>query len=283
MSERLRFHPGLTSLAAFGLRSSDEVYAGEVPWKGAEVQRAEDGYVELSFPLPGTPDDRGRLTGRPHDAGTGRVVLRRWSRAPWPQLLFSRLTHPRSSSLAEREWNLLCHLRAHGVGTLQPLAVGARGRGPVSRHSFLVTRGAEGLVPLPEWLDEGRSAADRRRGIQALGAFLAHLFEARVLFPRLTAEQLWMAPPDAGEDPSTCENHDLGFAPNRMPSVILGASPGGRILPSFGAAQMRAVLTRLAAGGPASRLSNRERLRVLRIATRRWLDVEERRRLALRG
>src|SRR5215218_170842 len=86
----------------------------------------------LRYPLPGTPDPDGKRRGPPKGAGTGYVVLHRWvaSRVSsyWLDAWSARMTHPRSLSFGEREWNLVCHLRAFGVNTGEPLAVG-RGAG----------------------------------------------------------------------------------------------------------------------------------------------------------
>lgn len=225
-AERLTWGaPGL-GLAALGLASSEPLFEGAA----AELPRSQSlepgpARVRLRFALPGTPDVRGNLSGRPGPLGTGWLELCVF-RGDWRALWRARSTHPRSASLAEREWNLLCHLRAHGVGTPEPVLVGARGRGLVSPHSFLLVRAPEDAFPLLRWLRTDGIGAERERGLEALGKALALLRHAGVELPQLAAEHLWLVPSGSGE----CETQGQGgLRKNKLPGVILVDVRGGRI------------------------------------------------------
>jgi hypothetical protein len=179
----------------------------------------------VRFPLPGTSDVRGNLTGRPGPLGTGWVWLTAY-RGALRELLVARCTTPRSASLAEREWNLLCHLRAHGVGTPEPLLVGARGPGFVSRRSFVLVRAPEDALPLSRWLRTEGVGAERARGLEAVGRALALLVGARVGVPRLALDDLWLTPSGSGE----CETAlGGGLRKNKLPGVTLVRVRGARI------------------------------------------------------
>ena len=216
------------------------------------------------------------------------MVLERWSAPPWSALLRSRLTHPRSASLAERHWNLLCHLRAHGVGTPQPLAVGASGAGLVSRRSFLVTREVAGYSPLPDWLDSERRERERRRGLRAVGALLARLFDARVFLPRLALAHLALieSEPDSGPDAAcsgTRPSEAGGLRRRRNPSVVLTEVEGGEIRGELAATEIAAMLRALDQG--ARGVAERDRWRAARGALAnlsRERRLEVRRRLSSR-
>src|SRR6185503_10072654 len=121
---------------------------------------------------------RGNLTGRVGPLGTGWLWLTVERRTPWTELVAARCTHPRSASLAEREWNLLCHLRANGVGTPEPLLVGTRGAGPLARCSFLLVRALEEGAPLQRYLRTDGIGAERERAFQALALCFANLARA---------------------------------------------------------------------------------------------------------
>ena len=102
------------------------------------------GWSLFRLPLPGTPlDDGGPLTSPPKGSGTGWVRLLRFDGGPKRRLWSARFTHPRSASLAERRWNLVCVLRAAGVVTPEPLAVVAEGSAVTSPRSAIVWREAE--------------------------------------------------------------------------------------------------------------------------------------------
>lgn len=256
--ERLTWAAPDCGLVALGVASADELFAPTRALSPRLEGLAESrGRSRWRFPLPGTPDARGNLTGKPGSLGTGFLWLTVY-RGRLRELVRARFTHPRSTSLAEREWNLLCHLRAHGVGTPEPLLVGARGTGLFAAHSFLLVRAPEDAFPLPRWLRTDGIGAERERGLCSVGLTLALLARAGVVLPALRAEHLWLAPSAAGE----CETHPLepgGPRKNRLPSVILSEVAGARVRPGLlaGAGRFATLLADLAEGCSAD---ERERL-----------------------
>jgi len=217
--------PGL-GLASLGLVSADELFAPtpalslRLEPRGAGAQRSR-----WRFPLPGSPDSRGNLTGEPGALGTGFVWLTVY-RGGLRELLRARFTHPRSTSLAEREWNLLCRLRAHGVGTPEPILVGARGEGLFVTRSFLLVRAPEGAFPLPRWLRTDGIGPEREHGLESLGRTLANLQRSGVVLPHLSAEHLWLTPSGSGE----CETEAAGgLRKNKLPGVAVVDVQGGRM------------------------------------------------------
>jgi hypothetical protein len=255
--ERLKWAaPGL-ELSALGIASSGELFAPTASLSPRlEVLEESERRTRVRFPLPGTPDARGNLTGEPGPLDTGFLWLT-VHRGGLGELLRARCTHPRSASLAEREWNLFCHLRAHGVGTPEPLLVGARGAGFVAGHSFLLVRAPEDAFPLPRWLRTDGLGAERERGLEALGRALARLLRSGVALPHLRAEDVWLTPSGSGE----CETHEQGgLRKNKLPGVTVVAVRAGR---------MRASGRRLPPALEASLaglLSSEERARVGRLA-----------------
>lgn len=224
-AERLRWASGSHPLSALGLTTSQLLFA-PAPALSARLEILEraPGRTRVAFPLPGTPDVRGNLTGRPGPLGTGWLWLTAYESA-WPELLRVRFTAPRSASLAEREWNLICHLRARGVGTCEPLLVGARGTGLVSAHSFLLVRAPEGAFPFPRWLRTDGIGAERVRGLEALGRTLVAIRRAGVELPGLALADLWIAPSGSGG----CEEEAAGTRRNRLPGILLVSVRGARL------------------------------------------------------
>src|SRR5262245_17823897 len=253
--ERVELAPGVPDLRALGVAAVADLLDEErLPGARAEVVERDARGSLVRFPLPGTAGPDGRRGGPPRGAGTGWLVLRRWSDAPLPALLRARFTAPRSASLAERAWNVACHLRAHGVGTPDLVAVGARGAGLVSRRSFLVLRELDGYEPLARWLALALSPAARRRGAEAVGRALGRILAAGVVLPRLDARSLWLSiEPDTGGDPCLAESG--GPRKNLLPSVVVTAledagldarDPEGR------AAALLGVLDAAARAAPAA-------------------------------
>ena len=268
---RFRHDADISGLGALGVESAAQLLGPDSkPNERSELLAAERSRSRLRFPLPGTPDrDGGRLTSRPMGGGTGWVVLERWNRSPWTELFVSRLTHPRSASLAERRWNLLCHLRRHGVGTPQPLAVGAQGAGPVSRDSFLVTRELEDFEPVAEWLAREEHAEERLRGLQSIGATLANLLRAAVLLPELSPDHFVIS--KASDSPGDACGWRAELAPhglpmNRLPSVVLTEVDRGSIRTRLEPREIASMLAAL--DDPALCLEPRERVRLLHAALR---------------
>jgi hypothetical protein len=266
--ERLRLDPRLAGLHALGVERVAQLLGDDdAPLERAQALVSRAGRERLRFPLPGTPErPGGGLSGRPEGAGTGWVLLERWRRAPLLTLLRSRLTAPRSASLAERRWNLLCHLRAHGVGTPEPLAVGARGNGLVSRDSFLVTREVEGFEPVPDWLAREERPDARRRGLRALGELFCKLKVAGVALPDLAPEHVLITAPAARGEGCGSAPAFGGLRRNRLPSTCLVDVTGGTIqaaLPPDRLVRMLRGVDR-----PELALSAAERLRIVLVALR---------------
>jgi len=252
--------PGL-DLAALGLDSAAELFAPTAALSPRlETLERSPARARFRLPLPGTPDARGNLTGRPGALGTGWLWLSTYS-GGLGELLRARCTRPRSASLAEREWNLLCHLRAQGVGTCEPLLVGARGAGLVSARSFLLVRAPEDAFPLPRWLRTDGIGAERERGLRSLGLMLARLAHAGVEPRALRAEHLWLTPSGSGE----CETHgdDRGPRKNKLPGVLLVEVGGARLArgPLAGDAWLAPLLADL-----ATSLSDAERAALAALA-----------------
>jgi len=256
--------PGLGP-EALGLASLEELLEpAAAPLERRTVLDETPARTRLAFALPGTPDPRGRLTGKPGPLGTGFVWLS-VHHGPLRALLRARWSHPRSASLAEREWNLLCHLRAHGVATPEPLLVAARGAGLVSSHSACLVRAPEEAFPLPRWLrtdghGTGALAAERGRGLEALGRALARLLASGIALPDLRAEHLWITPSGSGE----CETHDHGgLRKNKLPGVTLTEVGGARLAPVAPRRLLAPLLADL-----AQSLTEEERETLVRLALR---------------
>jgi len=272
---RTRLGRGVPDLAALGAREAADLLEPETrlaAWPRAEVLADDGACLRVRYPLPGTPDAAGRVQGRPRGAGTGWVVLEVHRASPWGAALRARFGRPRSASLAERDWNLLCHLRARGVGAPEPVAVGAVGSGLVWSRSFAAAGALDGL--LPPGAGVGR-AADRgalHGGARALGAALARLFESGVVLPRLALDDVRLsareacagaAPPDGarGDVPGDALG---GLRLRRLPGVVLAELAGARWRERWSAEEVEALLARwerTAAEWP--RADARTRLRVL--------------------
>lgn len=280
---RLRFDAELSGLGNLGIESAAQLLdPGALPSARAQVvSRGDAGTAaRVRFPLPGTPeatgDAAGRLTGAPQGAGTGWVVLERWNAAPWGPLVRARFTRPRSASLGERAWNLFCHLRAAGVGTPQPLAVGAAGAGPLARNSFLVTRELAGYETPAQWIGRPHRPDARRRAFLALGSFLSNLLGSGVFLPRLALEQLRISAVAEVDDVEVGCDHAPGLKKNRMPGIALTDVTGGVIRERLSVAEAAAMLRALAPREQDG-IALRDRVRALLMATRRNFPREERR------
>lgn len=270
----VHFAPDVPGLPALGARSFADLIGDQDGLSGIERAdrgtRASRAGETWRYPLPGTPDARGRLTGRPCGAGTGWVRLRRFHGAGLGELLRTRLGAPRSLSLAEREWNLNCHLRAHGVGAPDLLAFGREGNALFARRSFLVMRELEGFRSLREIAASETDALVRRRVARAVGLCLDRLFRSGTDLPRLDADHILvsrLAAPGERVDA-------LGLPAGRLPEIVLTALEGGSIGRPASAAARVALLERLRADLPTARA--RELLRAGLLAAR---DLVRERRL----
>ena len=262
---RVRLAPGVPDLAALGAEAPEDLFAGEpAPSARAELISADRESELWRCALPGTPDASGRRHGRPRGAGTGFVFVRRYRAATWRSLLRARFTEPRSASLAERDWNLFCHLRQLGVGTADPLAVASEQSGIFARCSFLVTRELSGMLPAPRWFRETHEPARRRAGLRSVGLFVSRLSRSGVDLPRLCAEHLFLS--HGTRRPDALPQR---IALSLSPEVALASVRGGRLTGRARDAAARELLQRLdrTAGDPHP-LTERERASVLVAATR---------------
>ena len=133
---RLSLDPQVPDLSALGARGIEDFLDGGrglVTARRVELLSSEPRRSLLRVPLPGTPDSSGQRLEPPRGAGTGWLRVHVFeSRAV--ELLRARLSAPPSTSPAARRWNLLCHLRAQGVGAPRPMALleERRGLGSIS-------------------------------------------------------------------------------------------------------------------------------------------------------
>lgn len=234
----------------------------------------------LRYALPGTLRLPGVKPSPPRGAGTGFVYLRRWSGGSLAEKTAARLTHPRSTSFAARDWNLYCHLREHGVGTAQPMAMGEEAAPLFAARSFLVTRALANMLSLPDHLREHPGAEQRRHLAQALGLFLARIAEARVRLPRLELADVFVA---QGRGAASCSANEAppvpGLARRALPELALASVTGGRILERWSLEETAAVLQCLASQVEEGwRLGPRLFYRVLRHAAGPDATREERKR-----
>ncbi len=222
-TDRIRFASGVDGLEALGATSIDDLFRPEGLATFARAEEIPD-FVErvVRVPLPGTPDAAGRVHERPRGAGTGWIVLRVFR--SWRGALSGRFTRPRSTSEAERRWNLACHLRAAGVATPDLVAVAARGNGLWSGTSALVVRDLERMIPLDAWLHSEMTEEERRLGIEAVGAALERVERSGAVFPRLRPGGILVLL--RGEGACGAEM-PVGGALHRLPGVAIEDLAGG--------------------------------------------------------
>jgi hypothetical protein len=259
---RIQLAPGVPDLASLGIAAGGSARIEDFgpPQGRARTLESEFGVEAVRYPLPGTPDASGRLTGRPSGVGTGFVVMRRFTSARFAASWRARFTSPRSLSFAEREWNLLCHLRQHGVNTPEPLAVGSDPSAVFGRRSFLIVRELDDLEPLTQRLQAGLSPRDRARIARSLGATLDRLFRCGVVLPHLDAHSIRVGELRAQvSDPAPCaaqqiaalreraaiggRGSKLGFG--RLPEIAIDDVRGGWITERVSPADRALVLSHL--------------------------------------
>lgn len=291
----IRLWPGVPDLHALGARDFDDLIGVSGQLEGeerGELIHEEPGRTVLRYPLPGTVTRAGERPTRPRGAGTGFVYLTRWTRGPLGERATARLTPPRSQSFASRAWNLICHLREHGVGTAQPLVMGEENSALFAKRSFLATRELELMLPIPAYLEQYRDPTSQRRLAHALGLLFARLFEAGVDLPHLRLDSVFVSH-DGGEgacaaqkiqevlQPSaTCNSPVPGLETNPLPELALATVHGGRIRDSLSEAEVLGVLRRMAEQvDSAWQLCPRELMRVAHYALLRRLPKARRRSL----
>jgi hypothetical protein len=266
----IRLAPGVASIRSLGATTFEDFFrapgAPDAPgFERARTIESRDGREVLLVPLDNAPGD-----------GFARVV--RYTSCTWRDACRARLTHPRSTSLAEREWNLVCRARSLGIGAPEPLAVG-RGEGDVfAQRSFLVVRELEGMLSLREWLRTPLDASHRSQIASALGGALARLFAAGIWLPHLTADDICIGPPRnaAGADPD-CIARSIaalqGDIEEVRASVIAGALRWG--------SAPEVAFTAFRDGRMVRSVSLARRLRLLRSLERDLRPIDRRTRLRI--
>jgi hypothetical protein len=276
-----RTAPGVPGLEALGAaRAEDWLGDGSALETGDRIEVVSQGAVETvaRLPLPGTPDADGVQREKPRGAGTGWLVLRVF-RGGGADLLRARFTQPRSTSLAARRWNLICHLGAHGIGAPQLVAMGEAG----PSESFVLERELDGFVPLPV-LVASDLPLERRRLIQrSVGLSLAALFRSGTWLPELRLEHLLVQPDESGGTPQgsahcaaleienlQVETHTLRtlqLKRRRLPGVAFARFPRARVLSFVSPRRRRRLLAALDRSAPID-VTRRERAGVLALALR---------------
>ncbi len=282
MTIQSQLAPGVPGWTALGVADESELLEGRGSWDvpGAWELGEYPPHVTWRVPLPGTavrvePSDRWdsssagstpsmrrarplgagtaeaqrptRSRKRPAGAGTGWIDVQHFAPAGLGRALYARMSAPRSSSLALRQWNLLCQLRADGIVTPEPLAWCARGGQFFAQESVLVTRSLEGTLPVLEWMEAQSDPEPRRIGATALGLFLARLFASRVELGDLSLADLHIStaqsqsrpdarPGDCAAEQILSAQSDLTEAPfaqdltwRRLPDVALVRLGGARM------------------------------------------------------
>ncbi len=247
----IRLWPGVPDLAALGATKFEDLMGtGELALEArGEVVHRTPRHTVLRLPLPGTRDEHGKRHEPPQGAGTGWVYLTRYTAGKLGERSDARLSAPRSSSFAARDWNLICHLRKHGVGTPEPLAMGEIVRPLFSSKSFLMTRALDSMCALPEWLERNSSPDMRRRAAHAVGIMLSRLIASRVHLPWLEASHIYLSSASSADSPvesDACAARKIaalvkdgpkppveGMVFRRLPEVAIGSVRGGRITHSL--------------------------------------------------
>lgn len=263
----LKLAPDVPGLESLGARELDDLFAD--PPRTVTSSRVQRAGARFVVPLPGTPDEHGVQHEKPRGAGTGLLHVERFGRGGWAGLS-ARFTHPRSTSLAARAWNLTCHLQAHGVATPQLVALGERGASLFGAESVLVTRELEGFVSLREFLRTADKRSERRRALHSLALALVQVERCGAWLPTTSADNLMVQRDD--EDCVAIKIVNLhseqallrerGLARSRLPSVAFTAFAGGSIRPSLARSERDAQLAKIARDVGAL-LSRRERLELL--------------------
>ena len=159
------------------------------------------------------------------------------------------MSHPRSESLAEREWNLSCKLREAGVGTPDLMLAAARGSAFFARQSVLVVRDLDGMFPFGEWLEAANlSDSDRELGLESVRGAMERLERSGVVLPELELRDIFVTKsllPGAcgGSTPSSSAPAPL----RRLPGVVFANLRGGFQVANTKDRRARAAISRLKA------------------------------------
>jgi hypothetical protein len=277
-SGQIYLAPSIPDLGKLGARECADFFQPTPSLDGsrASLLRSHDGVEVWRLAL-----GRARAAHAPA-AIDGPALLTRFVRSRWSDLWHARFTHPRSQSLAEREWNLLCHLRSAGVSTPEPLAVGRAGAGAFAHRSFVLTRELTGMRTLASWRAEKLDPRATAHMARAVGDFIARIFRSRTFLPKLDAEEIAVAVPRS----LTAGGSDCGDVPSgarfaKLPEVALLECRGGRIARELGWDARVAMLAALGASLP--RAQDRFFSRIVHVALAHGVrDAGQRRELTRR-
>jgi lipopolysaccharide kinase (Kdo/WaaP) family protein len=282
---RTRLGPGIPDFATLGASEANDLLDPPRLQTGARARILRESPHETLWrvPLPGTPDEQGRLLEPPTDVSPGWLWVRVF-RGRNGALLEARCTHPRSTSVAARWWNLACHLEASGVGGPRLVALVERGNALAAAQSCLVVRELEGFAPLGTWLAAAHTPQTRRRGLASAGRLLARLLRSGAWLPELALDDLWIeARAEEAAREGDCDALDPatfvgrlrtlqstrealragGLRVRRLPAVACVRFARGRVFHRISSARARDFLDRLASEARARQLaSERELLRV---------------------
>lgn len=263
----LKLAPDVPGLEALGASTLDDLFAD--PPRTVTSGRARRLGESWIVPLPGTPDEHGRQHEKPRGAGTGLLYVRRFAPGGVAGVR-ARFTRPRSSSLAARHWNVICHLQANGLAAPQLVALAERGASLLGSESVLVTRDLEGFVPLRTFLETVDRRVERRRALHSLALALVQLARCGAGLPSTTLDNLRVQRDDEDcvalkivnlqSEQSLLREREL--ARTRLPAIAFTSFSGARLGRRPDARELDSLLVALAgAAGPL--LSRRERLELL--------------------
>jgi hypothetical protein len=261
--EFLKLAPDVVGLESLGVTELVQLF--ESPPRTLTAARIHRCGPHWVVPLPGTPDEAGVQHEKPRGSGTGLLHLRAFPAAPLASL-GARLTHPRSTSLAARTWNLICHLQAHGIAAPQLVALAERRRG-FGVESLVITRELEGFVSASEFFRTQTKRSERRRAVHSLALACTQLWRSGTRLPSTAADNLLIQRDD--EDCVALKIVNLqseqsllrerGLARTRLPAIAFTSFDGGSIVREVQPREREQLLVRLSKELGES-LTRRERL-----------------------
>lgn len=259
----LKLAPDVVGLESLGVTELEQLF--ESPPRTVTALRVRRAGTHWIVPLPGTPDEDGIQHEKPRGSGTGQLHLRAFPSAPLASL-GARLTHPRSTSLAARAWNLICHLQAHGIAAPQLVALAERRRG-FGVQSLMITRELEGFVSAREFFRTQTKRSERRRAVHSLALACTQLWRSGTRLPSTNSDNLLIQRDD--EDCVALKIVNLqseqsvlkerGLARTRLPAIAFTNFDGGSIAREVPSKEREQLLVQLSVDLGAT-LTRRERL-----------------------
>ncbi|MDW8308004.1 MAG: lipopolysaccharide kinase InaA family protein [Verrucomicrobiales bacterium] len=150
--------------------------------------------------VPGRSTVRIELAGP--GGGTQVFFLKRYAPEYWKgwRRVGRWLRWPGAQDEAQREWEAIHRLRAHGFQTAEPVAFGQERRGGMVTRSFLLTAEIPRATAAHELLPQLRGEA-RRRLIRELAEWTARFHGAGFAHKDLYLSHFFVAPAGAGDGP----------------------------------------------------------------------------------